>query len=169
VCRGLKELRLVGFPASVQAYHMEHILCDILHYNGIRKVELQSYHFTDTHVCTVARSCQGALQELILDECPNVLGNFVVCLRESCPNLTKLTLNRIGISDVQIRILMLVGFHQLEEFNLTWCWCPLITDRLLAILHASTLPKLKRVNLSDCPNVTQESVDYHQHRWEVEY
>jgi hypothetical protein len=140
---------------------MEHILCDIcdiLHYNGIRKVELQSYHFTDTHVCTVARACQGALQELILDECPNVLGNFVVCLRESWPNLTKLTLNRIGISDVQIRILMLVGFDQLEEFNLTWCWCPLITDRLLAILHASTLP-----------NVTQESVDYYQHRCEVEY
>jgi hypothetical protein len=161
VCRGLKELRLVGFPKSVQAYHMEHILCDIcdiLYYNGIRKVELQSYHFTDTHVCTVARSCQGALQELILDECPNVLGNFVVCLRESWPNLTKLTLNRIGISDVQIRILMLVGFDQLEEFNLTWCWCPLITDRLLAILHASTLP-----------NVTQESVDYYQHRCEVEY
>lgn len=161
MCRGLKELRLVGFPASVQAYHMEHILCDIcdiLHYNGIRKVELQSYHFTDTHVCTVARACQGALQELILDECPNVLGNFVVCLRESWPNLTKLTLNRIGISDVQIRILMLVGFDQLEEFNLTWCWCPLITDRLLAILHASTLP-----------NVTQESVDYYQHRCEVEY
>jgi hypothetical protein len=34
----------------------------------------------------------------------------------------------------------------------------LITDRLLAILHASTLP-----------NVTQESVDYYQHRCEVEY
>ena len=101
-----------------------------------------------------------------MGECPNIRGNFVVRLRESCPNLIKLTLNHIQISDVQIRILMLVGFHQLE-FSLMEC--PLITDRLLAILHASTLPNLKRINLSDCPNVTQEAVDIYQRRWEIEY
>jgi hypothetical protein len=167
VCRGLKELRLVGFPAHGQSYEMQHILHGILHRNGVTKVELQSYHLTDRHVCIVAQSCQGALQELILGECPNIKGNFVVYLRESCPNLIKLTLNHIQISDVQIRILMLVGFHHLEEFSLMEC--PWITDRLLDILHASTLPNLKRINLSGCPNVTQQAVDYYQRRWEIEY
>lgn len=167
VCHELKELRLAGFAARGEAYHMERILRGILRKNRITKIELQSYHFTDMHVCMVAQLCQGALQELILDDCPNILGDFVIRLRESCPNLTKLTLNHIQISDVQIRILMLVGFQQLEEFNLMEC--PLVTDRLLAILYASTLPKLKRINLSGCPTIAQETVAYYKRCWEIKF
>ncbi|RLN35887.1 hypothetical protein C2845_PM03G04060 [Panicum miliaceum] len=167
-CRGLKEIRLIGSPAPVHDHGIASRLSSILHRNRIARIELRSCHVTDMHVCIIARSSPEALQELILDECPNISGNFTVFLRAHCPNLIKLVLNCVRINDGDIESLMVAGFEHLEELNLMGC--PLITDNILRILATSSLPELRRVNLSDCPNVTQETVDSYRRycRWEIE-
>ncbi|KAG2636356.1 hypothetical protein PVAP13_2NG446300 [Panicum virgatum] len=164
-CRGLKEIRLIGSPAPVR---IASCLSSILHRNRIAKIEMRSCHVTDMHVCIIARSSLEALPELILDECPKISGNFTVFLRAQCPNLIKLGLNRVQINNSDIESLMVAGFEHLEELNLMGC--PLITDNVLRILATSSLPELRRVNLSDCPNVTQETVDSYRRycRWEIE-
>ncbi|KAG2644766.1 EIN3-binding F-box protein 1-like isoform X1 [Panicum virgatum] len=167
-CRGLKEIRLIGSPAPVDDHGIAGRLSSILHRNRIAKIEMRSCHVTDMHVCIIARSSLEALQELILDECPKISGNFTVFLRAHCPNLIKLGLNRVQINDGDIKSLMVAGFEHLEELNLMGC--PLITKNVLRILATSSLPKLRRVNLSDCPNVMQETIDSYGRYcgWEIE-
>ncbi|CAN6205251.1 unnamed protein product [Urochloa humidicola] len=156
VCRGLKEIRLIGCPAHVHDYGISNRLGSILLRNRITKIELRSFHVKDIHACLLARSSMEALQELILDDCPKISGDFVVFLRMHCPSLIKLGFNRVQIKDDIIKSLMAGGLEHLEELNLMEC--PLITDAILFVLTLSPLPKLRRVNLLGCPNVSQDAV-----------
>ncbi|CAL5073166.1 unnamed protein product [Urochloa decumbens] len=169
VCHGLKEIRLIGCPAPVRDYSISSRLGNILINNRIAKIELRSFHIRDMHVCLLAQSSMEALQELILDDCPNISGDFAGFLRVHCPNLIKLGFNRVQINNDVIESLMTGGFEHLEELNLMGC--PLITDTILLILTLLPLPKLRRVNLLHCLSVDRDAVCefLNNNGWEIKY
>jgi hypothetical protein len=101
----------------------------------------------------IGHACQGALQELTLDECPHISGAFAPNLRVRCPNLIKLHLSGTLLKDDDIKIIVDAGFENLKELNLMVC--SFITDSALHTLAATSLPKLRRVNVAGCRRITQ--------------
>jgi hypothetical protein len=94
----------------------------------------------------IASSCLGALLELILDGCPHLSSGSAPELKACCPNLIKLRLNGTRLTDQDIKVIVAARFENLEELNLMEC--PGITVSALHTLAATSLPKLRRVNVA---------------------
>lgn len=147
VCRGLKELRVIGFTETAEEHDILYYLSSILYHNRVTNIELRSCQVTDIHVSIIIQFYGEALQELVSDECSHILGKFLAYLSVMCVicrNLVKLGLSGTQVTDVKIRIPLGLGFEHLPEVRLMGCHR--ITNAAMREYTASFLPTFRTVN-----------------------